>query len=74
MFFVDLALGQKALGGSALAQVFGQVGSACPDIREAQLLKDFSDAVEQLHESGIVLAYHDRSDGGLFTTLAVGFF
>ena len=72
VFFVDLALGKKALGGSALAQVFGQVGCNCPDLRDVQLLKDFSDAVEQLHESGIVLAYHDRSDGGLFTTLAVG--
>ena len=69
VFFVDLALGHKALGGSALAQVFGQVGSTCPDVRDTQLLKDFSDALQQLHESGIVLAYHDRSDGGLFTTL-----
>ena len=63
IFFVDLALGCKALGGSALAQVFGQVGSTCPDIRDTQLLKDFSDALQQLHESGVVLAYHDRSDG-----------
>ncbi|CAF9915572.1 MAG: hypothetical protein HETSPECPRED_002527 [Heterodermia speciosa] len=70
IFFVDLALGHKALGGSALAQVFGQVGSTCPDVRDVQLLKDYSDALQQLHESGIVLAYHDRSDGGLFTTLA----
>ena len=69
VFFVDLALGQKALGGSALAQVYGQIGSVCPDVRDTQLLKDFSDALQQLHESGIVLAYHDRSDGGLFTTL-----
>lgn len=69
IFFVDLALGYRALGGSALAQVFGQVGSTCPDVRDTQLLKDFSDALQQLHESGVVLAYHDRSDGGLFTTL-----
>ncbi|KAL8785899.1 MAG: hypothetical protein Q9195_008444 [Heterodermia aff. obscurata] len=70
LFFVDLALGHRALGGSALAQVFGQVSSTCPDVRDVQLLKDYSDALQQLHESGIVLAYHDRSDGGLFTTLA----
>ena len=75
IFFVDLALGHKALGGSALAQVFGQVGDRCPDVRDIQLLKDFSDALQQLHESDVVLAYHDRSDGGLFTTLLemVGF-
>lgn len=69
LFFVDLGLENRELGGSALAQVFGQVGSKCPDVRDTQLLRDFSDALQQLHESGIVLAYHDRSDGGLFTTL-----
>lgn len=69
LLFVDLAAGNKALGGSALAQVFGKVGNEAPDVRDAEVLKDFYDAVEQLHESGIVLAYHDRSDGGLFTTL-----
>lgn len=69
LMFVDLANGKKALGGSALAQVFGQVGNEAPDVRDVELLKDFYDAVELLHESGIVLAYHDRSDGGLFTTL-----
>ncbi|KAL8822895.1 MAG: hypothetical protein Q9191_006377, partial [Dirinaria sp. TL-2023a] len=69
LLFVDLAAGRKALGGSALAQVFGQVGDTAPDVRDIQLLKDYYDALEQLHDSGIVLAYHDRSDGGLFTTL-----
>ncbi|KAI9846324.1 MAG: hypothetical protein M1837_004177 [Sclerophora amabilis] len=69
LMFVDLAQGMQALGGSALAQVFGQVGDEAPDVRDDYLLKDFSDAVQQLHEAGIVLAYHDRSDGGLFTTL-----
>ncbi|MCJ1285886.1 hypothetical protein MMC26_005228 [Xylographa opegraphella] len=70
LLFVDLAEGRKALGGSALAQVFGQIGDVAPDLHSVQLLKDFFDAREQLQESGIVLAYHDRSDGGLFTTLA----
>ncbi|KAI9760643.1 MAG: tau 95 subunit of transcription factor TFIIIC [Chaenotheca gracillima] len=69
LLFVDLAAGKRALGGSALAQVFGQVGNEAPDVRDEYLLKDFFDAIEQLHEAGIVLAYHDRSDGGLFTTL-----
>lgn len=69
LLFVDLADGRRALGGSALAQVYGEVGDEAPDVRDASLLKDFFDAVQQLHEAGIVLAYHDRSDGGLFTTL-----
>ena len=69
LLFVNLAEGYKALGGSALAQVFGQVGDKAPDVRSVNLLKDFFDAREQLQEAGIVLAYHDRSDGGLFTTL-----
>ncbi|KAK7555194.1 phosphoribosylformylglycinamidine synthase [Phyllosticta citricarpa] len=69
LLYVDLAQGKKAMGGSAVAQVFGQVGDEVPDVRDADILKDFYDAVEQLHESGIVLAYHDRSDGGLFTAM-----
>ena len=70
LLLVDLAEGHRAMGGSALAQVFGQIGNEAPDVRSVQLLKDYFDAVEQLHEEGIVLAYHDVSDGGLFTTLA----
>ncbi|EMC93912.1 hypothetical protein BAUCODRAFT_36364 [Baudoinia panamericana UAMH 10762] len=69
LMFVDLAEGKKALGGSALAQVFGQVGNQAPDVRDVELIKDFYHAIEQLHESEIVLAYHDRSDGGVLTTL-----
>lgn len=70
LFFVDLGLGHKSMGGSILAQSFKQVGNDCPDIRDVQLFKDFFDATEKLHEQDLVLAYHDRSDGGLFTTLA----
>ncbi|EME82040.1 uncharacterized protein MYCFIDRAFT_203899 [Pseudocercospora fijiensis CIRAD86] len=69
LMFVDLAGGKKALGGSALAQVFSQVGNTAPDVHDVDFIKDFYHAVEQLHESDVVLAYHDRSDGGLFTTL-----
>lgn len=69
LLLVDLSEGFKALGGSSLAQVFGQIGDSAPDVRNVQQLKDYYDALQQLQESGIVLAYHDRSDGGLFTTL-----
>ena len=67
LFLVDLANNRKALGGSALAQVFNQIGNTVPDVHEAQNLKDFFDAINQLRDT--ILAYHDRSDGGLFTTL-----
>lgn len=57
LLFVDLAEGRKALGGSALAQVFGgQIGDSAPDLHNCQLMKDYFDAMEQLHESEIVLA------------------
>ena len=64
LLLVDLAESRQCLGGSALAQVFGQIGNEAPDVRNVQLLKDYFDAIEQLHEAGVVLAYHDRSDGG----------
>lgn len=70
LMFVDLSFGRKTLGGSALAQVFNEVGTECPDVRDVEILRDFFDATQQLQEAGIVLAYHDRSDGGLLTTLA----
>ncbi|CAI4214187.1 unnamed protein product [Parascedosporium putredinis] len=70
LIFVDLALGKKAMGGSALAQTLGQVGDEAPDVRDVELMRDFFDAVWQLHQDGVVLAYHDRSDGGLLTTVA----
>lgn len=70
LMYVDLAQGHKALGGSALAQSFGQVGDEAPDVRDPDLIIDYFDALQQLHETGVVLAYHDISDGGLLTTVA----
>ncbi|KAL7625397.1 phosphoribosylformylglycinamidine synthase [Parahypoxylon ruwenzoriense] len=70
LMFVDLANGKKAMGGSALAQSFGYVGREAPDVRDVDLITDYFDALSQLHQSGVVLAYHDRSDGGLITTVA----
>lgn len=70
LIYVDLADGKKRLGGSALAQTHGQIGDSAPDVSDPQVLKDFLYAVEELHEEGFVLAYHDRSDGGLLTTIA----
>ncbi|RDX42226.1 phosphoribosylformylglycinamidin [Lentinus brumalis] len=71
LVFFDLARGKQRLGGSAIAQVFKQVGSEAPDVVEAQDLKVFFEASQAIRKEhpGLVLAYHDRSDGGLFTTL-----
>ncbi|HYD33506.1 MAG TPA: phosphoribosylformylglycinamidine synthase, partial [Methylophilaceae bacterium] len=69
LILVDLGAGRNHMGGSALAQVYGQVGNAVPDV-DAQMLKHFFASVQRLNREGKLLAYHDRSDGGLFVTLA----
>ncbi len=68
LLLIDLGLGKNRLGGSALAQAFNQVGDSTPDV-EPELLKRFFNALHTLKAENIVLAYHDRSDGGLLTTL-----
>ena len=70
LLLVDLAEGHKRLGGSALAQVYAQVGDAAPDLESAERLKAAFDLIQQLNTEGRLLAYHDRSDGGLLVTLA----
>ncbi|KAI0746082.1 phosphoribosylformylglycinamidin [Earliella scabrosa] len=71
LLFFDLARGRQRLGGSALAQVFKQVGSEAPDVVDPQDVKVFFESTQTIRRElpGAVLAYHDRSDGGLFTTL-----
>ncbi len=69
LLLVDLAGGRARLGGSALAQVFGQIGDSCPDIDDVALLGRAFDAVQSLLAAGRITAGHDRSDGGLITTL-----
>ena len=69
LILIDLAGGQQRLGGSILAQVTGQLGDQVPDMQDAQRLRSFFITIRTLVESGVVLAYHDRSDGGLFTTV-----
>ncbi|KAF8840726.1 phosphoribosylformylglycinamidin [Paxillus ammoniavirescens] len=69
LVFFDLAQGNKRMGGSALAQVFKEIGSEAPDVADPGVLKAFFNGCQKARKSGLVLAYHDRSDGGLFTTL-----
>ena len=70
LILLDLGAGANRLGGSILAQVYSQMGSVAPDVDDADRLKAFFNTMQSLIESNSLLAYHDRSDGGLFTTLA----
>lgn len=69
LILIDLGQGKNRLGGSALAQVYKQTGNDAPDVVSAAQLKGFFDTVQRLNADGRILAYHDRSDGGLFATL-----
>ncbi len=69
LLLIDLGMGKNRLGGSALAQVTQQTGLATPDLDEPALLTACFNGVQLLNETGYILAYHDRSDGGVFTTL-----
>ncbi|TNF36209.1 MAG: phosphoribosylformylglycinamidine synthase [Gammaproteobacteria bacterium] len=69
LLLVDLANGQQRLGGSALAQVYGQLGDECPDVDSPEQVTHYFQVMQQLLEERKVLACHDRSDGGLFATL-----
>ena len=69
LLLIDLGAGQNRLGASCLAQVYKQLGKQAPDVDSPELLKGFFNAVQALIANKQILAYHDRSDGGLFTTL-----
>ncbi|WP_455207685.1 phosphoribosylformylglycinamidine synthase [Kaarinaea lacus] len=68
LIYVDLGSGQNRLGGSVLLQTYGQMGNDAPDV-DASLLKAFFKAIQKLIKKRLLLAYHDRSDGGLWATL-----
>ncbi|WP_440053946.1 phosphoribosylformylglycinamidine synthase [Pseudoalteromonas sp. T1lg65] len=70
LLLLDLGAGQNRLGASSLAQVYKQLGDKTPDVDNPELLKGFYNAMQALVEAGKLVAYHDRSDGGLFTTAA----
>ncbi|MGH8806568.1 MAG: phosphoribosylformylglycinamidine synthase [Noviherbaspirillum sp.] len=66
---IDLGRGKNRMGASALTQVMQQIGNEAPDVDSAEDLKGFFSAIQQLNQERKLLAYHDRSDGGLFATL-----
>lgn len=69
LILIDLGRGKQRMGGSILAQVINQVGEQTPDADDAETLRKFFVTIRALAESGVLLAYHDRSDGGLFATV-----
>ncbi|SJM91503.1 phosphoribosylformyl-glycineamide synthetase (fragment) [Crenothrix polyspora] len=70
LILIDLGAGKNRLGGSVLAQVYRQMGSDCPDLDDPKLMKAFFESIQILNSQGKLLAYHDRSDGGLLATVA----
>ncbi len=69
LLLVDLGAGANRLGGSSLAQVHGALGATPPDLDDPKLLTNLAAALAELRAQDLVLAYHDRSDGGVFATL-----
>jgi phosphoribosylformylglycinamidine synthase len=70
LLLVDLGHGKKRMGGSILAQVLDQTGEAVPDLDDPQDLIRLVQAINALRAQGRILAYHDRSDGGLLAAVA----
>ncbi len=69
LLLLDLGAGRNRLGASCLAQVYGQLGEQAPDLDDPEGFVRFFNAVQTLQSEGLLLAYHDRSDGGVLVTL-----
>ncbi len=70
LLLIDLGKGKNRLGGSIFAQTYNQLGNRTPDIDDAAELKGFFNAIQSCLQKNLIAAYHDRSDGGVFVTLA----
>ena len=70
LLLLDLGQGANRMGGSCLMQSYRRTGGSTPDLDDPKLLTGFFVAIQELNSRGLVLAYHDRSDGGLFATVA----
>jgi phosphoribosylformylglycinamidine synthase len=70
LLLFDLGSGKNRLGASCLAQAYRRTGGATPDLEDPQLLSRFFAAIQELNSRDMLLAYHDRSDGGLLATVA----
>jgi len=69
LWFIDLGEDRCRLGGSALAQTLSQIGNECPDVEKSKILKNFFQAVQLMIDENVLLSGHDRSDGGVITTV-----
>jgi len=69
LWLIGLGAGKRRLGGSILAQCYGAFGGECPDLDDPERLKAFFELIGEARAAGLLLAYHDRSDGGVFATL-----
>jgi phosphoribosylformylglycinamidine synthase len=69
LVLIDLGQGKNRLGGSVLAQVYNQLGNQAPDLDDVALFKRFFNTIQQLNQQNLLLAYHDRADGGLLATV-----
>ncbi|MBJ9976807.1 phosphoribosylformylglycinamidine synthase [Pseudomonas sp. S75] len=69
LILIDLGRGKNRMGASILAQTFGKLGAQAPDVDDAEDLKAFFAVIQGLNADGHLLAYHDRSDGGLLVTV-----
>ena len=69
LYLIDLGKGKNRLGGSALAQTLNQIGDESPDMDDPQLFRNAFLAIQRMIKEGLLLSMHDRSDGGLITTI-----
>ncbi|MBR2210558.1 MAG: phosphoribosylformylglycinamidine synthase, partial [Fibrobacter sp.] len=70
LVLVDLARGKNRMGASIAAQVYNNLGDKAPDVDSAKELRAFFETIQKLNAAGKIMAYHDKSDGGLYTTVA----
>ena len=70
LLLIDLGTGKNRIGGSCLAQVYNQIGDIAPDVEDATQLKNLFNAIQAMNAQELLVAYHDRADGGLYTTVA----
>jgi phosphoribosylformylglycinamidine synthase len=69
LWLIGLGAGQRRMGGSILAQVYSQFGGAAPDVDDPDMLRAYFDLIQEARADELLLAYHDRSDGGAFAAL-----
>ena len=69
LILIDLGKGKNRLGATCLAQVYKKLGHHSADLDDASSLKNFFSVIQELNQKGLLLAYHDRSDGGLLATV-----